>query len=491
MTKVGVLFREFKRKGFALDVLKLAGGTTTAQVITVLSLPILSRLYPPDAFGTAGLFTSLVTVVAVVACLRYEFAIMLPADDQDAVNVFGIAFVSSLVFGLLSAAIVVAAGDAIVNRLNAPALRAYLWLLPIALTLAGMYQALSFWNSRRKQFGRVSAALVMASAASSGTQLGAGLAGQTTAGGLIVGGTMGTVVATGALAAQIWRSPDRLLLRAVRPRRLWQNLVRFRKFPLVDSWGGFINNLAWQLPVLLLSVYFNQSVVGLYAMAFRTIQLPMALVGNSIGQVFFQRASAVRHDTAALSSVVLSVFDRLVALMMIPAILLTLVGQDFFVVILGKEWAEAGRYVQILGVWTIVWFISSPLSTMFSVLERQGSAVAVHVAILLSRAAALIIGWRAQSIDLTLLLFTGSGIAIYGGMLVWIMRLSGVSLRAVLGVLLRYGRYGALLAITLLAIKALGGEYSALILIASVASAAVCFFWMLRGSVRGAALYSR
>lgn len=477
------LARPLAREGLALDILKLAVGTSAAQVINIISLPMLSRLYAPEVFGSFGLFNTLVTILAVVGCLRYEYAIMLPSSDEEAANVFAIAAAVPLGFAVVTAVIIAAAGDWITAVLHAPALRALLWLLPISLALAGVYAALNFWVSRNKQFGQVAGAAVSAAATSSAAQIAAGAAGQPTPAALIAGGMLGTAIAAGVLAVQMWRSGGGLLKSAIRPRRVWQVAVRFRKFPLVDSWGGFVSNLGWQLPVLLLSVFFNQSVVGSYAMAFQTIQLPLALVGSSIGRVFFQRASAVRHDQNALRAVVLAVFERLVALMLFPAILLTVVGQDFTIVLLGKEWAAAGYYAQIFGLWTIVWFVSQPLLTLFAVQEKQGRALAVHSAILVTRTAALLIGGRAQSIELTLWLFTGSGIVIHGGMLLWIMRLSGVQFRAVLDVLWRYGRYGIVLALALLAIKA-ASAYSILIVIASAVSAAVCFLWMVRGSFR-------
>lgn len=489
LTRAGNFLRSLKQSEFGFDVMKLAGGTTIAQAITVLSLPILARLYPADAFGTAGLFTSLVTIASVIACLRYEFAIMLPSSDEEAANVFGIAFMTPLLFGVLGAIFLVFAGNELVTLLNAPALLNYLWLLPIALWLAGMYQALNYWNSRSKRFGRLSVALVGASATSTTLQLTAGVAGQATAGGLIVGSTAGTAVATGALGIQIWRDQSRLLRDSIRPRRMRQNLLRFRKFPLVDSWGALVNNLAWQMPLLLLSVFFTQTIVGYYAMAFRTIQLPMALIGISIGQVFYQRASVARNDPEALSSVVLSVFDKLVVIMMIPGIFLTILGQDLFTVVLGKQWAEAGFYVQLLGPWTLVWFIASPLSSLFSVLEYQGRALVVHLSVLLSRTAALIIGGVNQNIELALLLFSASGILVYGGVLVWVMKLSGVPIRAALDVLLRHGRYGLLFAATVLAIKWFGGSHSILVLLASAGLAALYYLWIFRRSLIQKTMY--
>ena len=71
---------------FAIDVLKLVSGTALAQALSLLVAPILSRLYSPNAFGTAALFASLVSIVGVIVCFRYEQAIMLPKRDEEAAN---------------------------------------------------------------------------------------------------------------------------------------------------------------------------------------------------------------------------------------------------------------------------------------------------------------------------------------------------------------------------------------------------------------------
>ncbi|RIK26335.1 MAG: translocase [Chloroflexi bacterium] len=377
------------------------------------------------------------------------------------------------------------AGARLVAFLNAPALLDYLWLLPIALALAGMFQALNYWNTRRKRFGRVSVVLVAASATSSALQLGAGIAGQTTAGGLIVGATAGTTMATSALGILIWRDQNSLFRRVIRPRRMWENAKRFRKFPLVDAWGAWgalLNNLAWQLPALLLSIFFTQSVVGYYAMANRVIQLPMALIGASISQVFYQRASAVREDSAALVAVIVSTFDRLVTMMLIPALLLTLVGRELFLVVLGPAWEEAGFYVQILGLWTLIWFIASPFTVLFLTLEYQGRALLVNIIILVSRVASLILGGLNQNVVLALLLFTISGLVVYGGMLIWVMRLAGVPSRAVLDILARRGPMALLFAAAIALVKFFGDAYPVFVLLASLGLGALYYLWIFRQS---------
>jgi len=75
---VGAKVASERKAGFAKDVLKLASGTVLAQIISILSAPLLTRLFGPEAFGLAALFGSVSGIIGVVACLRYELSIMLP-----------------------------------------------------------------------------------------------------------------------------------------------------------------------------------------------------------------------------------------------------------------------------------------------------------------------------------------------------------------------------------------------------------------------------
>jgi O-antigen/teichoic acid export membrane protein len=165
--------------------------------------------------------------------------------------------------------------------------------------------------------------------------------------------------------------------------------------------------------------------------------MPMSLIGSAIAQVFFQRAAEAKAE-GTLADVVEPAFRRLVMLGMFPLLLLTIVGQDLFVVVLGEDWAEAGLYAQILSVWMFFWFISSPLSTLYSVLEMQESGLALNAAIFATRLLSLVIGGMVGSARLALLLFGASGALLYGYLSLKITTASGVPWRSTLGILAYY-----------------------------------------------------
>jgi len=116
--------------------------------------------------------------------------------------------------------------------------------------------------------------------------------------------------------------------------------------------------------------FFSPIVVGFYSLGFMVLQMPMSLIGGAIAQVFFQRASEARSDDT-LSLLVENVFRLLVMIGIFPILAMMLAGSDLFAVIFGEIWVEAGLYAQILSIWAFVWFISSPLSMIWVVLENK------------------------------------------------------------------------------------------------------------------------
>lgn len=224
---------------FTGNVLKLVTGSVFAQGIGVLVAPIVARLFAPEAFGVAALFASITGIIGVVACLRYELAIMLPKTDEEAANLLCLSLFFVFIITGLSVLIIFFAGDVIANLLNSPELKKYLWLIPVSVFVSGTFLAMNYWNSRTKHFGRLSIAKVVSSVVVQATKLGAGLAGFVSGGVLIGTGILGQIVSTFVLGGQIWRNDRRLFKASIRWEKMISGLKRHKKFPLIDVWGGY------------------------------------------------------------------------------------------------------------------------------------------------------------------------------------------------------------------------------------------------------------
>jgi len=405
--------RKPRRGSFGADVLKLVTGTVFAQAITLALSPLLTRLYAPAAFGVWALFSSITAIIGVIACLRYEVAIMLPESGEEGASLLGVSLLALTAVSIASLVAVLLGGSAFVSALRAPGITPWLKLIPVAVFVNGTYLALSSWSSRGRRFARLAAARVGGSATSSAVQLGLGYAGAVTAGSLIASSLAGTGISTAVLGAQIGREDGAVLRKGLRWSGLRQGIHRYRKFPIYGSMSVLLNAISWQLPAILLQRFFSAEVVGYYSLGNRLLRVPMDLVGGAISQAFYPRAAAARAD-GQLAEVVEAAYRRLVTIGFAPMLVLGIVAGDLFRLAFGARWAEAGVYTQILSLWTFFWFISSPLSSLFSVLEMQEFGLKLNVVILGTRFLSLAAGGMLGNARLALMFFAASGVLVYG-----------------------------------------------------------------------------
>jgi len=457
-----------KSNSFSGNVLKLMTGTVLAQALGILVMPVVTRLFAPEAFGIAAIFSSMTGIIGVVVCLRYELAIMLPESHAEAANILGVSLLSVVIMTVVSTIVICCFSETIITLLKAPQLESYLWLVPVAIFIQGIFLALNYWNTRTKHYGRLSIAQVVSSVTAQTAKLAAGFSGFVSGGVLICTGLLGSIVSTTILGGQIWRDDKKIFSENIRWRAIFDGCVRFRKFPIFDVWGGLMNSISWQLPALMLSSFFSIAIVGYYALALAIIKAPLGIIAGALSQVFYQKACDGKSEKGANGKLVEKLMDSLVFISLLPVLVLALVGEEVFIVIFGQSWLDAGKYTQILSPWIFFWFISSPLSTLFSVFERQGSGLSVHSLILLTRFISLYIGGLYQNIYLALGLFSATGILAYGFVAAWNIKLAKANGRKILINTLKYVLYSLPVCFCLILVKYVYHFNSIFILVSAI-----------------------
>lgn len=416
------------------DVLTLVTGTTVSLIITILASPIITRLYGPAAFGLVALFTSITGILGVIVCLRYELAIVLPKSDEEAANIFGLCMLLVVVVSAITIPLLIILEQPLVQFLKAPQLGQFFWLIPPTLLISGTFLALNYWNTRTKQFKRLSIARISSSFSTTGTQLGMGFLGYTSGGVLIYANILGQLVSTCVLGMQIMRDHLSFFKQNISWKGMTDTFRRYSNFPKYDVWSALINQISWQVPVLLLSSFFSTTIVGYYSLGMMMVTLPMSLIGGAIAQVFFQRAAIAQHE-GSLAIIFEDAYSFLLKISLFPLLLLTFIGQDLFILIFGPSWGEAGFYIQILSVWAVFFFISSPISAILSIAGKQKTGLVLSSINLITRFSSIYIGGILGSATLSILFFSLSGIVMYGSTGILFMKYAGVPVRKTLKII--------------------------------------------------------
>jgi O-antigen/teichoic acid export membrane protein len=199
---------------------------------------------------------------------------------------------------------------------------------------------------------------------------------------------------------------------------------------------------------------FDTTVVGWFSITVRVLQLPSTLVGSAVAQVFYARIS--REDRSDVAATTNAVFRSLVALGAGPMVLLAVGGQQLFALVFGEAWAEAGTYAQWLAPWLLLVFVTSPLSTLVFVRERQRAELVFQAVLLAARTATLVAGWALGSATLAIVMFGVGSAVLWGGYMLWLLRIGGVGVRQPLWWLTRDIAVALLLSTPLLVLSAAG-----------------------------------
>ncbi|AKH20848.1 oligosaccharide flippase family protein [Sedimenticola thiotaurini] len=422
---------EVRDTSFRGDVIRLVLGSGFTQIFTLVSIPVLTRLYSPDAFGVAAVFTSIVTIFGVLACMRYEQSIVIPENDSEAANMLVASISIACVMAIMTAVAVWIGADYLTYWLDVPQLTNYIWLVPVAVFLQGVFNALGYWNIRIKDFGRLSAARAAVGVTSTSSQLALGAAGYTTSGAMIHSQVFGQFAATCLICYQVLKKNGAYIIHCLSFKEICEGLRRYHKFPLYGSFSIFLGVAAWQLPVLMMGYYFSTAVVGFYALGFRVLQSPVNLIGSAIGQVFFKSAAEAKIQ-GRLDAMVVTIFGNLVRISLFPMLMLAIVSVDLYRVVFGDRWMEAGMYTQILTGWAWLWFLTTPFTPIFSIYEKQELQLKWNVLNFCSRLLVIVIAGILQSPLVMVILLSLAGVLVYGYKVVLMFRLADAELAAVL-----------------------------------------------------------
>jgi len=355
------LFRFILNNPLYRGVLILGSGTAVAQLIGIVTMPIITRLYLPSEMGILAVYSSVLAIFGVGATLRYEFAYALPRENEDAINLFGLCLILLCITTAVFALILFFGRDLLVNAFDLDAIEQYIWFLLIGFFGMGLYTMLNYWAIRQRDYRRITYTKINQGAGGSVCKI---LLGILSFGpvGLIIGHIVSQIAGITTLARAMWRK-DRGNFRAISLSRMKRVAKTYGSFPVFNFPASVVNTMSLELPSLMLLALYDSQAVGFYALANMLVVLPGMLVSGSMGQAYLGEASKmVRERSQELRSLYLRTLKHL-SVIVIPLIGIPALCAPFVVpFIFGEVWAEAGWYCWPLALAAMMGFVVSPTS---------------------------------------------------------------------------------------------------------------------------------
>lgn len=344
------------RSEFIKNILKLITGTAIAQLLTIAFSPIVQRMFTQEEWGFFALVSSIYGVVALVACGRYEVALLVPKRNVEAINLLGLSLVVNLGFAFLFYLVlflIALAGFG--ERLGI-----WYYLLPVFVLIVGFSQSLVAWNNRRKKYREIANFRVSQSLFNNVFSISTSLAKVPFNGVLLA--YLGSGLISLLVAVYQIRSDFRLIIHGVSWSRMWFVGKKYVRFPLINTFQALLDALQLNGLIYIISFLFGDYYVGVFSLAIRILFLPMGFIGGAISQVFYQEANSLVHQNKPLFPHVKRTL-KMSCLVISPVfVILVVAGPLLFSFVYGKAWIGSGVYARYLAAWVCIDFVRASLS---------------------------------------------------------------------------------------------------------------------------------
>jgi len=397
----------------------LASSTILGQGLVVLVQPLLTRIYKPEDFGWWALYSSILSLAAVVINLRYEQAIQLPKEEPEARRLLLIAVGAGLGLSLLIGAAFWFLRDIFSLWLGVPIPGWFAALVGVGLACIALMQSGSMWALRLQRFSVLAQTKFQQGLWLALAQVGLGLLVKGPVG-LLLGDVLGRLGGVQALLRLLPRS-----LTGVSCASLLQTARRYGSFLVFGSSAALLTAASFHLPFIVLTAFFGTAAMGQFGLSYRITTIPVTLVAQSIGQVFFSRAAAAR-ETPELARLTSQTATMLLALGLPVFGALFVIAPQAFPLIFGSEWQEAGVYARLLAPYLLLSMVAQPLSTLLTVREWQRALLVFTIFELALRMGAIYWGITTKQIYWAVFLFAASSALVAGMSLVLFFRAAGV-----------------------------------------------------------------
>lgn len=425
MQRITSIYRKYSASPFVRNVSKLTGGTAIAQLISLVTAPVLYRMYSKEFYGTLGVFMAIAGVLGAVSSMQYIQAVIIEKEDHDAMQAMWLVRIINMSLTFISLIVVFFYGDIISAWLHNELLADWIILLPVSIFFSGQNELFRIWANRKGKFvimtwnGLLIAVLVPVISISVGILHNDGPMG------LFLGLLAGQIVPAIFMNWQLGKEYS-FGLATLNMGEIGQIARKHRAFPTYSLPAEFINRFSNQMPTFMLSVFSGAGAVASFNLSVRMLSLPLQLISGAVGEVFRKRAVEDYQIFGSCRPIFVKTLKTLTILSIGPTVALLSFGPTLFVFFFGEQWKEAGIFSQVLAALYFMKFIASPLSYIFIIAQKQREDFLWHVWMLVSSFAAFYLGFYFfESSYAGLTIFAVNYIAIYFAYLIMTYQYSG------------------------------------------------------------------
>lgn len=362
-----------KKKKFVLsnrmkNVAKISSGTMAGQIISFITLPIIARIYGAEIMGNWTLMNSIATIINSFSDLGLTNALMVEDDEEATLRLYNV--VTTLVLGV---SILAGIGVGLYYVIVPDSLgvsNAFVAIFMIILIFALQQTQICYtWLNRQGKYS-----VLMKNPVINNVIIGVVA---------IIFGKIGMKTYGYYIAVILGNIITILHMKRFLPKKMFtinkqsfQKVLKGRKrFVMYQMPTNVISQVKNQLPVLLIKKFFGATTLGYYSVSVKILNIPITLLANALGRVFFQTISDMARKGQEIGQFVYRNLTRAMKVAIVPMIVLVAFGDAIVILLFGREYEMAGAMLQIVSFQNFFTFLMMSSQGITITLDKQSYAM--------------------------------------------------------------------------------------------------------------------
>lgn len=342
---------------------KLSISNIIMYVLPIVVTPILSRIYSPSDFGEWGIFSSYVAIITIILFCGFE-NLIIKADSKELKSILSLCiFIGICTISIVGIIIKIGTSYNIFFIQNIPNKE----LLILYLIAYFIYTIAYNISNRYEQYNTLSLANLIQGGSQAIFRIIFGLIVLTYINGLILGTTLSLFI-TGIYIFYTLNLNFRGTKTSLKD--MCHIVKKYYKFPIYDAPSSLLSFAAFNLPLIILSYFFDKSSIGCYSIIIQLLLMPMTLIGSSMGRVYYQELSQA-ETYQEISSKTNTILKITAIISIMPLVAISLGGDKIIILFLGKQWSTVSIIALCLSLWAFPTILTQPLLPIFRALNKQ------------------------------------------------------------------------------------------------------------------------
>ncbi|HDB8083069.1 TPA: type 8 capsular polysaccharide synthesis protein Cap8K [Staphylococcus aureus] len=362
-----------------------------AQVILIITTPIITRLYSPTEFGEFTIFSNIAMILIPIINARYDLLIVNTKNDRSANILSQISFLISLLILLILIPIF-----AISAWLYPNFILDFIFII-IMLFLVSLTNIFTNYLNKERKYKVLSLINVFRAGSMALLQIIFGLLALGSLG-LIIGFSL-SYIAGITLGYKTFKKHFNI----VRDKEETKALFLENKNQLVYSTPSILlNSLSFSVVVFFIGILYTNTEVGIYGMAIRVLGIPVTIISLGLSKIFMQKANDYYIEHGNFRNLLLKFSFILVIVSIILYVPLYLFSEELVNILLGHSWVDAITVIKIVIPLFVIRLIVSTVSLSVIVLQKQQLELILQALFLIGTTATFVIS---KMLNLTFLNF--------------------------------------------------------------------------------------